>query len=91
MKKKQPPELFYKKAVFKDFAVFSGKHLCWNLFLIKLQGKTLKRLTQVVSSEICEIFKNTYIEKQLRMAILSETCGMSKSRYVICVVTANSI
>ena len=44
MKKKQPPELFFKKAVFKDFAVFSGKYLCWNLFLIKLQGKTLKRL-----------------------------------------------
>ena len=26
-----------KKAVLKNFAVFTGKHLCWNLFLIKLQ------------------------------------------------------
>ena len=23
------------KAVFKHFAIFTGKHLCWSLFLIK--------------------------------------------------------
>ena len=34
--KKQPPEVI-KRAVFKNFAVFTGKHLCWSLFLIKLQ------------------------------------------------------
>ena len=28
---------FYKKAVLKNFAIFTGKHLCWILFLIKLQ------------------------------------------------------
>ena len=33
---KQPPEVFCKKAVLKDFAIFTGKHLCWILFLIKL-------------------------------------------------------
>ena len=32
----QPPKVFYKKAVFKNFAVFTGKYLCWGLFLIKL-------------------------------------------------------
>ena len=26
-----------KKIVLKNFAIFSGKHLCWSLFLIKLQ------------------------------------------------------
>ena len=35
--KKQPPEVFYKKYVLKIFAVFTEKHLCWSLFLIKLQ------------------------------------------------------
>ena len=34
---KQPPEEFYEKAVVKSFVVSSGKHLCWNLFLIKLK------------------------------------------------------
>ena len=24
---KQPPEVFYKKTVFKDFTTFTGKHL----------------------------------------------------------------
>ena len=31
-------ELFYKKGVHKKFANFTGKHLCWSLFLIKLQA-----------------------------------------------------
>ena len=34
---KQPPEVFYKKVVLKNFAIFIGKHLCWSLFLIKYQ------------------------------------------------------
>ena len=28
--------MFYKKAGLKNFAIFSGKHLWWSLFLIKL-------------------------------------------------------
>ena len=35
---KQPSELFYKKTVLKNFAIFTGKHLCWSSFLIKLQA-----------------------------------------------------
>ena len=34
---KQPPEVFCKKGVRKNFANFSGKNLCWSLFLITLQ------------------------------------------------------
>ena len=34
---KQPPQLF-KKAGFKNFAIFTGKHLRWSLPLIKLQA-----------------------------------------------------
>ena len=35
---KQPPELFFKKSVLKNFANLTRKHLCWSLFLIKLQA-----------------------------------------------------
>ena len=36
--KKQPPVVFYKKGVLKNFKKFTGKYLCWNvLFLLKLQ------------------------------------------------------
>ena len=33
---KQPPEI-YKKAVLKNFVIFTGKHLCRSLFLTMLQ------------------------------------------------------
>ena len=35
---KQPPEVFFKKVVLKNFANFTGKRLRWSLFLIKLQA-----------------------------------------------------
>ena len=31
---KQPPDVFYKKAVLKNFAIFIGKQMRWTLFLI---------------------------------------------------------
>ena len=33
--KKQPPEVFYKKVVLKNFAKYAGKHLCQSLFFNK--------------------------------------------------------
>ena len=30
--------VFYKKAALKNLAIFTGKQLCWSLFLIKLQA-----------------------------------------------------
>ena len=32
------PELFYKKGVLRNFARFTGKHLCWSLFFNKVAG-----------------------------------------------------
>ena len=34
--KKQPPEVFHKRTVLKSFSIFTGKCLCWSLFLLKL-------------------------------------------------------
>ena len=31
-------QMIFKIAVLKNFAIFTGKHFCWILFLIKLQG-----------------------------------------------------
>ena len=36
--KKQPPDVFYKKGVLKNFANFTEKRLCWSFLLIKLQA-----------------------------------------------------
>ena len=35
---KQPPEVFYKKGVLKNFAKFTGNHLCQSLFFNKVAG-----------------------------------------------------
>ena len=33
-----PSEVFNKKAILKNFSIFTRKHLCCSLFLIKLQA-----------------------------------------------------
>ena len=54
----------------KNFAIFTEKHLCMSLFLIKLEALTLlKRVSNKdVSCAYRKIFKNTYFEKHLRRA-----------------------
>ena len=31
-------QMFFEIVVLENFAIFRGKHLCWSLFLIKLQA-----------------------------------------------------
>ena len=56
--------MFFKIGVLKNFAIFSGKHLCWSPFLINkpegLQRYQKETPTQVCSCEYCEIFKNSF-------------------------------
>ena len=62
-----------KKDVLKDFVNFTGKYLCWGLFLIKACNFLKKETpTQGLSCEIYEIFENTYFEEHLQMEALSE-------------------
>ena len=57
-----------KKCAFKNFANFTGKHLC-GVSSCKSQACNCvkKGITGFFSCEICEIFKNTYFEEYLRM------------------------
>ena len=61
---KQLPEVFHKKGVLKNFAKFTGKHLCQSLFFKKNFIKK-ETLAQVFSCEFCEIFKNTFFTEHL--------------------------
>ena len=47
-----------------NFANFTGKHFCW-MSPESLQLYQKETLTEVSSSEISEIFKNTYFEEHL--------------------------
>ena len=54
-------QVFFKIGVLKNFANFTGKHLCWSLLLIELQAWRSKETpTQVFSCKICDIFKSTF-------------------------------
>ena len=48
-----------KKGVLRNFAKFTGKHLCQSLFIKK------ETLVQVFSCEFCEISKNTFFTEHV--------------------------
>ena len=60
--------MFYKRSYSLKLCIihiFTGKHLCWSLFLIILlisfQHIFKKTPAQMFSGEKCKIFKNTYV------------------------------
>ena len=55
-------QMFFKIGVFKNFANFTGKHLCWSLFLIKLESPRPAKWMGSWRFEIREIFKNTFLQ-----------------------------
>ena len=54
---KQPFTDVLQNNCLKNFVIFTGKYLCWNVFFIK------EIPTQVFSSEYCEIFKSNFSQK----------------------------
>ena len=68
-------DVIFKKDVLKNFATFTGKHLCQSLFFNKAAGQakpaTLfkkESLPQVFSCEFCEIFRNIFSYRTLPVA-----------------------
>ena len=49
------PKVFCKKGVLRNFAKFTGTHLCQSLFLMKFTKETL---AEVFSCEFCKSSKN---------------------------------
>ena len=68
-------QIFFKIGVIKNFSNFTGKYLCWSIFLIKLQtwrpAALLRRGSNTgVFLEIDEIFKNTFFTEHLWWLLL---------------------
>ena len=61
------PEVFCEKGVLKNFAKFTGKHLCQSFFVNKVAGL---KPAQVFSCEICKMFKNTFFHRIPSVAVL---------------------
>ena len=70
---KQPPDVFYKKGVLKNFAKFTGKHLHQSLFFKKVSGRgqqLIRKETQVFPCEFCETLRATFLENTTRRLLL---------------------
>ena len=58
-------EMFCRKSVLRNFAEFTGKHLCQSLLFNKEETLAL-----VFSCEFCELFKSTFFTEHLRWLLL---------------------
>ena len=63
------PEVFCKKGVLRNFAKFTGKHLCQSLFFIKVAG-----LHFVKKETLSQVFPVNFV-KFLRAPFLLNTSG----------------
>ena len=84
---KQPPEVFYKKDVLRNFAKFTGKHLCQSLFFNKVAGQACnfikkETLAQMFSCEFCEISQNTFFIEHLLTAASVSLKNMSITKKI---------
>ena len=63
MKKYYVKKIFCKEGVFRNFAIFTGKHLYQSLFFNKVAGIKKETLTQMFSCKYCESSKNTFSDR----------------------------
>ena len=68
------PEVFCNKGVLKHFAIFTGKHLCWSLFLINLQTRRPEPATSLKRNSNTGVFP-VNIAKFLRTLFFTEHLG----------------
>ena len=63
-------QMFFRTSFLKNFAIFTGKYLCWSLFLIRFQDWRpaflfKKRLQHRFSfCQYCKIFKNGFFYRR---------------------------
>ena len=79
--------VFFKIDVLKNSTIFTGKHLCWRLFLTKslvFRPATLLKETptQVFSWGHCEIYKNSIFVEHLWRLLLTKV-NYKKHEYSI--------
>ena len=58
-------QIFFETSSLKDFTIFTGKHLCWGLVLVKLQAFNIfTDSNSGVSCGYCKIFKNIFFYRK---------------------------
>ena len=82
-RQKQPPRRVLWKGVLRNYAKFTGKHLCQILFFNKIAGGACnfiekETLAQVFPCEFSEISKNTFFYRTLLVATSGQRCSVKK-------------
>ena len=54
-------QVFHKKAVLRNFAIFTGKYLCWNLFSNKNAGLQARNFIKKKLKRMCFPVNNAKI------------------------------
>ena len=77
---------FVRKGVLRNFAKFTGKHMCQSLFYNKvadLRPATIKKdtLAQVFFCEFCKISKNTFFTEHLWAAASEDSQQLKPVNY----------
>ena len=77
------PEVFCKKLILRNFAKFTGKHLCQSLFFNKVAGLMRKKGDSGtgVFCEFCEISKNIFFIEHLQWLLLNIVGDFSRPKY----------
>ena len=83
--------MFHRKGVLRNFAKFTGKHLCHSLFFNKVAGLLIKKetLAQVFFCKFGEISKNTFFCRTPPMAASEKPIWLSV--HLLLIVTASII
>ena len=81
--------IFFKVGIIKNFAIFAGKHLCWDLFLIKLRVYRSAKFSKIDSSTsvccgYCKIFKNSFLIQHLWWLLLTVLPRYSEASWGAC-------
>ena len=64
------PQMFFGTGAFKNFTIFTGKRLCWSLFLIKIQASGL----QFYQKKLQHRWFSVKFAKSWRASFLQNTC-----------------
>ena len=81
--------MFFKVSNIKNSAIFTGKHMCWGLSLIKLQVERSATFLKLdsntgVSSGYYKVFKNSFLIQHLRWLLLTVPSRYSKVSWGDC-------
>ena len=73
-------QMFFKTGVTINFAIFRGKHLCWSLFLIKLQA--VRAEVSTAAKAICSDFWILTVKTRFRPLLYGQFNDVETNRWL---------